>query len=669
MSDGDLSASRYKVLLCALVIAAVGAVAYSNSFRCSFVFDDLYFIGNRESQTLWPPWQAMFSPRFISRPLIGLSLAINYAISRYDVWSYHAVNFLIHIFAALALFGIVRRSLLTTRLRERFGAHATALALIVSMIWVAHPLQTQSVTYIIQRCESLMGLFYLLTVYCALRAFDSRRRSIWSAAAIVASALGMVSKEVMVTAPIAVVLFDGILLFPSFKEALRARWKFYTALAFTWSILVLTFIASPVNETAGFAVKSISSLDYLASEFGVVAYYLRLSVWPAGLVIDYGWPRATTFGAVIPYAALVLALAGTTVWLLIRRRPAGILGAWFFLILSITSSVVPFSDLAFEHRMYLPLAAVVTSLVIGGYVLGDRLLGRLTIARERRTKIGRLLVFAIVAAVVSSAAWAVLRRNIDYQNSLTLWRDAVRKRPHNARAYSNLGRVYIARGNSEAALRCFEKACENDPGSWVAHSNLGELLVKRGQLEAGKNHLYQALRLRPSFEYAHFNLGQVLAREGKLDEAVSHFSQAISADPGHAQAYCARGLALERKGATEEAIGDYQAARRIDPDLFEPMNYLALLLATQEDPKYRSPSEAIELAEKGVVVTHERNPAAFDTLGVTYAEAGRFPEAIQAAETALNLATEARDPELSAAIKVRLSLYREGRAHKEGPAP
>src|SRR5262249_26552673 len=145
-----------------------------------------------------------------SRPLVSLTLAINYAISGYEVWSYHLVNLLIHVGAGLTLFGIVRRTLQSDRLRVRFGARSTELALAVALVWTVHPLQTQSVTYIIQRGESLMGLFYLLTLYSAVRSLDSRSERLWWAAAIVACAAGMLSKQVMLTAPLMVLLYDFV---------------------------------------------------------------------------------------------------------------------------------------------------------------------------------------------------------------------------------------------------------------------------------------------------------------------------------------------------------------------------------------------------------------------------------------------------------------------------
>ncbi|HWP44326.1 MAG TPA: glycosyltransferase family 39 protein, partial [Blastocatellia bacterium] len=340
-----------------LAIIAAAAIAYMNSFEGPFIFDDREILTNTYIRDLWPPWQAMFAPPNVSRPLVALSLAINYAISGLDVWSYHVLNLMIHMLAGLALFGVVRRTLASSTLSQQYGPSSYALALVVALVWTVHPLQTQSVTYIIQRGESLMGLFYLTTLYSAIRGSDSPRRRAWYAAAILSCAAGMLSKQVMITAPVVVLLYDRMFLSGSFKEALRRRWPLYAGLAATWGLLAATLLAMPPSETAGFGVKTITPWAYFVSQFSVIVHYLRLSLWPDALCLDYAWPEAKSAGEVIPYAVALLVLGGATLWALWRRKPAGFLGAWFFLILSVTSSFVPLSDLAFEHRMYLPLAA------------------------------------------------------------------------------------------------------------------------------------------------------------------------------------------------------------------------------------------------------------------------------------------------------------------------
>ncbi|HEY6329206.1 MAG TPA: glycosyltransferase family 39 protein, partial [Blastocatellia bacterium] len=278
------------VAVCA--IASAGLLSYWFSFKGAFIYDEYpWIIDNLAIRHLWPPWKPMLAGDNASRPLIGLLDAIDYQISGFEPWSYHLVNLLIHICAGLALYGIVRRTLLSRRLNARFGKDSFALGLIVALIWLVHPLQTQSVTYVMQRCESAMGMFYLVCLYSSIRSFESKRKRLWYACAIAASVGGMLSKQVMVTAPVMVLLYDWVFATQSLKTSLKKRWALYAGLAATWAVLAVTVIISPVNMTAGFAVKSISSLDYFKTQLGVILYYLRLSLWPNRLCLDYlGWP-------------------------------------------------------------------------------------------------------------------------------------------------------------------------------------------------------------------------------------------------------------------------------------------------------------------------------------------------------------------------------------------
>ncbi len=304
--------------------------------------------------------------------MVNFSLAVNYALEGTVVWGYHAVNLAIHILAGLALYGIVRRTLLSPVLREQFGACAMRLALAVAVLWTVHPLQTEAVTYISERCESLMGLFYLLTLYCFIRGTDTQKSSWWFALSVVACLLGMASKEVMVTAPVMVLLYDRTFISGSFREAWTQHRPLYLGLASTW-VLLGCLMAGLHYRGAGYGL-GIPWWAYALIECRVVVRYLWLAIWPHLLVFDYGEFVATRhFAEVAPYALALVVLAAS-VLIELRRRPAiGLIGAWFFVILAPTSSVVPVEGQPMaEHRMYLPLVAVVTLTVIGI----DKLWGR-----------------------------------------------------------------------------------------------------------------------------------------------------------------------------------------------------------------------------------------------------------------------------------------------------
>jgi Flp pilus assembly protein TadD len=557
--------------IAALAIVVVGALFYLNSFQGSFVFDEHdWIIDNPHIRHLWPPWQALFAPENVGRPLVGLSNAINYWISGLNPWSYHLLNLMIHIAAALALYGIVRRTLLTERLKERFGKDSNALALVVALIWVVHPIQTQSVTYIMQRCESMMGMFYLVCLYCSIRSYDSVRKGLWYAAAIAACAAGMLSKQVMVTAPLVVLLYDVVFITQALRETLRRRWPLYIGLAATWAVLAATMVAAPASLTAGFAVKTISSWAYFKSELGVIVYYLRLSLWPSPLCLDYfGWPVAKTSREVIPYAIVLTGLGVATVWALVRRRPEGFLGAWFFLILSVTSSVMPIDDLVFEHRMYLPLAAVAAFVVVGCYALGARLKTRMPLLFGSQSLDSGRIAVALATLVIVALGFATARRNIDYSSEVVMWNDVVKKRPDNPRGHSNLGTALAELGKNDKAMEEFREALRIDPAFEPAHANLGLALFRDGKPAEARAELLDAISLNTRDSNAHCNLGRVLSALGQTNEAVDEFTRAVRINPYFAEAYSNLGTAFVELGKMDNATQEFREALSIDPG-FEP---------------------------------------------------------------------------------------------------
>ena len=443
-----------------LVLVAAVLASYANSFRCPFVFDEYNdIIDNPSIRHLWPLWD-VFLVRcervtgLQTRPVVNLSFALDYAVGRLHTLPYHVTNLAIHILAGLALFGVVRRTLLLPRLRDRFGQASTALALAVALLWAVHPLQTESVTYIVQRYESMMGLFYLVAVYGLIRCGDSTHSFGWGAVTAAATLLSLGSKEVAVSLPIMLLLYDRVLLTGSFAETWRRRWGLYLALLAVWAAFAVLQLRAGPRPWAGYALP-LSWFAYARSQPGIILHYLRLVFWPHPLVLDYGWPPARTVGDILPGAMVVAALLAATGYAF-RRWPAwGLLGAWFFLILAPTSSVMPLSDLAFEHRMYLPLAAVAAAVVLGAYAVFESLA---LSARRRAMVLGCLL--GSVALVLAVLTW---QRNNDYRNDFLIWQDVVARRPSNPRARINLGLALADRGQVDEAIAQYRKALDIKP--------------------------------------------------------------------------------------------------------------------------------------------------------------------------------------------------------------
>ncbi len=552
-----------------VLLIAVGLAAYQNSFNGPFFFDDYTVIrDNPHIGELWPPWA--WQPRGESavswRPIASLSLAINYALGGTRVQGYHVFNVTAHLIAGLVLFGIVRRTLAGERLRDRYGRQAPWLAMAIALIWLVHPLQTETVDYIVQRTELLMGLFYLLTLYCVIRADTSPHRGTWSVAATGACALGMGCKEVMVTAPVVVLAYDRIFLSKSFSEVFRRRGAVYVGLAATWLIFLYRMFkeGGMRSDSAGFGLGAVTPFDYARTETGVIMHYLRLAVWPHPLAVDYyDWPVSRTIGDVAPYVAAVLILLGATVWALRWRPAVGFLGVWLFLILAPTSSILVLGgEFAAERRMYLPLISVIVLVVLSAHAGLDLLVQRLRVPSRLRVGLSFILLFTLVAVL----GYVTMRRNDDYRSDLSIWLATIAARPDNARAHSNAGTLLFRQGRLAEAFPHFADAVRLQPNYPEARNNLGAILYERGQTKEAQVHLTEAIRLRPNYADAHANLGAVLHRQGQTADAIVHYSEAIRLKPTHALAHSNLGLALMSQGKLDEARRQFETALKLDPN-------------------------------------------------------------------------------------------------------
>ena len=603
-----------------LVVVAAGLFAYGNSFQGAFLFDDMGSIPeNPTIRHLWPPWQCLAPPHHggltvEGRPLINLSLAINYALGGLQVWGYHALNLAVHIFAGLTLLGIVRRTLRQPVLRNRFGAAADELALATAVLWTVHPLQTESVTYVIQRAESIMGLFYMLTLYCFIRGVDSPRPRLWYGLSVTACALGMASKEVMVSAPLMVMLYDRAFLSASFREACRRRWPLYVGLTGTWTLLSLVLAAGQLPVTSMNAQRlGRSWWQYLAMQPAVILYYLRLCVWPSPLSLEHYSPIATAWQTVVPAAAVVVVLVAASVWAWRTAPVWGFVGAWFFLILAPSSSFIPLLSPIYEHRMYLSLAAVASLVVVGLYSL---------IGRRSRA------VFALMAIGLGFLTW---RRNQDYRSEVVFWQDAAVKSPNSPFAHYSLGVAWGRAGRLEEAIGEYREALRLDPDYEDAHNNFGVALGKVGAVQEAFEQYQQVLRLNPHNAEAHYNWGNALLRLGRLQEAIEHYRQAVRFNPNFAEAHNNLAVGLGNVGAVQEAMEHWQLTVRLKPDHADAHynwgNALAQLGRLQE---------AIEHYEQAVRIKPNYAEAHY-RLGVALWKTDRVDEAIKHWEWALRI--------------------------------
>ncbi|HVP15432.1 MAG TPA: tetratricopeptide repeat protein [Terriglobales bacterium] len=552
------------------VVIGAGILAYLGSFRGVFLFDDLWSIVQNPAIRRWDSAWGSLAANSNNRPLVWLSFALNYAISGSRPWSYHLFNLVVHLLAALTLFAVVARTLRTPRFPRTTPESAHRFALVVALLWTLHPLQTESVTYVYQRAESMMGLFVLLTLCAAIRGAESKRPAPWHAAAVLACALGMGCKAAMISAPIVVLLYDHVFLSGSFAAVLRRRWPLHAGLFATWVVLGATGAAGLVLHptaaqrqvtTVGLGYARTTPLQYALTQPGVILHYLRLSVWPHPLCLDYWWPLAKTMPSIVLPSLVVAALLAGTI-LSFRRLPAlGFAGAWFFLVLAPTSSVVPVEDPAFEHRMYLPLAGVIALLAVAAGALLRRAGESLRWSPGAR----RAAAVALLALAAGALGVLTILRQRDYRSEEIMWAKIAGQRPGNPRAHDFLGVLLGARGEVDEAIAQFREAIRLKPDAVEAYDNLGFYLERQGRFDEAVAQTREAIRLEPGYAGSHYNLGCFFASRGRLEEAIPEFREAARLKPDFLDAHANLALALARAGRLNEAMAPLRRALELDP--------------------------------------------------------------------------------------------------------
>ena len=637
--------SRKFPLLAGGAIAAAALAAYGNSFSGPFTFDDIGSITeNPTILRLWPIRSVLLAPAKVptgGRPLINLSFAVNHALGGMNVWGYHAVNLVIHILAALTLFGIMRRTPIgkfrneipVASLGTKFEIR-NLYAFAIALIWALHPLQTEAVTYISERAESLMGLFYLLTLYCFIRSVDENkfgfRSSKFEILSVAACFLGIATKEVMVTAPVIVLLYDRTFVSGSFAEAWKRRSRYYAGLASSW--LLLGFLLRDVGKRGVGFDQGVNGWTYALTESRVVLRYLGLAVWPHPLIFDYGVGTDQPTWAVTPYLAGALLLLAGTGWALTTKfrsskfeirnlRALGFAGAWFFLILAPTSSVVAVAGQPMaEHRMYLPLAAVIAVVVCGGYALLAA-----TIQSPLRSGSAILVLVAVACGCLTA------RRNEDYRTTLSLWSKTAEERPLNPRAQYNLGLSLNDAGDKSAAMDRYRQALQIKPDYPDAHNNLGIALADTGRWTEAVVEYKEAIRLAPGFDKPLYNLGNAFSHLGMLPDAIASYDEAVRISPDNPDFNYNLGNALRRLGNLPAAGAHYEQALRVKPDFPKARNNLGNIRRdTGNLPEaIRQYQEALRLKPDYV--------EALLNLAETYAALGRQAEALSGYEAALRL--------------------------------
>ena len=639
-----------------ILIAFVALAIYSNIYGTPFVFDDIRQV---EDKSTIRDLKIFLSPRAVlslsPRPVVDLTFALNYKFGKLNAFGYHLVNVTIHIingFLAYFLSLIIFKQLLNSS-AQRFGhsnspnsevqnpksqvdrklrtyniASRTSevvpdafqstidnrqssiylMSLFTALIFVAHPIQTQAVTYTVQRYTSMAAMFYFLSVICYLKgriiqqsAGDRGQRGVsgqWSvvsgqeeearslktikargdrilsalrfqpvalyALCFLCGFLALLSKESSVSIPGTILLVEYILFDRTWQGWKRKLLWFLPAFAIMGVFFLYVYgffrgqvefgrLLEDVSEMMRAPGTATSRWDYLCTQFNVVAIYIGLLFLPLGQNLDYMYPLKTGFfDGYTPLAFLFLLLiVGVGVWN-IRKRPVITFGIfWFFITLSVESSIFPIKDALFEHRLYLPMFGF--ALVIS-YVVFCLL---------PMKRVGHVAVSILIIASLGTATYL---RNMVYQDGITLWSDVATKSPENFRAHYNLGTALQAHGRLEEAIKSYSRALSIRPGYVRAHDNLGVALTEVGQVDDAIRNFSEALRIRPDDPLLHSNLGLALMRKGDFHGAVRHFSKALRIKPDYTEAHSNLGITLAQQGKLKDAISHFSEALRVEPD-------------------------------------------------------------------------------------------------------
>ena len=432
--------------VCFLLILLFGIAAYSNTFHVPFQYDDVSDVAG--NHILKPPldlgkiWES-YPPRFVT----SLSFALQFAITGSTPWGFHVVNLLIHLLASITIFGITRLLLKTPVLRDTIpSSQCDLFALGPALLFLAHPVQTESVTYIVQRLASLATLFYLLTLWMYLKARLENTRHY--RLAFLFMTIALLTKEICLTLPLAIGLVDFCFFPISETETVFKKIRRWLPFAILWGAMLIYFYASSAGKIIsnhGAVGMSISPWDYFLTQFRVLRTYLRLLMFPVNQCIDYDYRLSTGWGDPDTWAAFSLLFSMFILALVFFKKQRllsfGIL--WFFLTLSIESSFIPLKDVLVEHRLYLPM-------------LGFSLFAASFLWKCLRSPARFIAVILAIAIIFSGMTYA---RNEVWKSPFSLWQDTIRKSPHKWRPYAWLGNAYFNKQKDyKLALFYFFKA-------------------------------------------------------------------------------------------------------------------------------------------------------------------------------------------------------------------
>src|SRR3990167_7289222 len=567
-----------KILIPYLLIISVAIAIYSNTLSAEFVFDDYKTVLNnqliRNTANLQDLWKN--NPRrFVSY----LSFAVNYQMGKQEVFWYHATNIAIHLLTGVSFFIFLKLLIKTPLLEEKFKIYKK-LPFLAALIFLVHPIQTQAVTYITQRMASLAGLFYITALSFYLRANlvkqnePSRGKKIISGTkfwllisfSLMFSLLAFLTKENTYTLPITMLLIQYLFFAPSIKNFIKKTLPAVPALLLAFFLALASYtqwiqlgnlnwktLFSAQTLMGSFGIFNGFSWSYLLTQFKVIIYYIKLLFLPISQNLDYDFPMSksifepTTFASLI--AILIIIFIGIRLHKKYRLISFGIL--FFFLTLSIESSIFPLNDVIYEHRLYLPSTGAIIALVGIFCEFQQAIRKNVRFSEELKTSLGRVSRLLIFSAILLLSI-ATVNRNKIWATQVSIWSDTITKSPNKARPYNGLGIALAKRKQYDAAANAFSKSIEIAPIS-KEYNNLGNALYHLGRYDEAIEKFMKAIEIYPENFEAYNSIGELYLNLNKLDLAKVNFEKAISINNENPVAYMALSKIYYIKGDLKTA--------------------------------------------------------------------------------------------------------------------
>jgi tetratricopeptide (TPR) repeat protein len=544
-----------------IAIVILGMLIYSNSFDCAFQFDDKHNILDNDAIRSLSNFKQMWDINH-SRFLAFYSFAINFHYGQYNVWGYHFVNMLIHVINATLVFWIVRLLFKSPTLKNHsLAQHQSSIALITALLFVSHPLATGAVTYIVQRMASMVAMFYFLSIafYLKGRLNTGKSAYVYFAGAFTSFLFAILTKENAYTIPIAILLLE-VFFFSTKKISINfSDKKIIGSLIAIVAFIIFTItsfslsIFNPLPPST-FNTTTITSTNYFFTQLSVIVKYIQLLILPINQNLDYDFPIANSImeGTTLISGIFLLSLVGLAIYLYNKNRILSFGIFWFFLTLSIESSIIPISDVIFEHRTYIPSF---------GYFLIITCLIYQLLYQKNKSLSTLLFVFLIGSNTVLTS-----QRNKVWKDEISLWSDANSKSPNKARPLINLGYAYGKLQQWDKAIIAFNKVNEVEPNYHAAaYYNLGIAYWTTGQREKSIENYSHAIKVDPKYADAYYGRGVCYYYLNEQDKALDDYSKAIAILP-RPELFYNRGMIYANKKMWNEAISDYSKAITIIPN-------------------------------------------------------------------------------------------------------